>query len=193
MDETIAYFTKLPDEAHWTVAGCGYMRERAPRHQKTDVISRLWCKQREYARFLCETDTDRKTRPVPQKIQFPNKPNPATQASRGHVHLTACPRGHMTHDFLACDAQSECWARDTVSDSTSCWAGDGGRTASGSCAASLTPLPPSFPCSSGWGEVPYTLVCDHRADCSDDSDEQFCVFPPCDGKTEFDCGNGQVR
>ena len=29
------------------------------------------------------------------------------------------------------------------------------------------------------GCVPYTLVCDHRLDCADGSDEDFCVFQPC--------------
>lgn len=36
--------------------------------------------------------------------------------------------------------------------------------------------------------VPYTLVCDFRPDCCDGSDEDFCQFSPCDGRTEIKCG-----
>nr|KAG5711570.1 hypothetical protein BaRGS_016752 [Batillaria attramentaria] len=42
-----------------------------------------------------------------------------------------------------------------------------------------TSLTEDFTCSSGEERVPYTLVCDFRQDCSDGSDESFCVFQPC--------------
>nr|KAG5699356.1 hypothetical protein BaRGS_008264 [Batillaria attramentaria] len=41
--------------------------------------------------------------------------------------------------------------------------------------------------------VPYTLVCDHRSDCNDDSDEDFCVFPPCDPLLHFMCGKHELQ
>ena len=37
-------------------------------------------------------------------------------------------------------------------------------------------------------EVSYSLLCDFRQDCTDDSDESFCYHPPC---TAFTCRNGQ--
>ena len=85
----------------------------------------------------------------------------------------------MTHEMFACDAPSACWV-DAVTNSRS-------------CRSSLQPLPPSFTCTTGQYDVPYTLVCDHRPDCKDSSDESFCDFPSCDPITQFDCGNGEVR
>ena len=84
-----------------------------------------------------------------------------------------CPKGHVTHSFLLCDLKSYCWAETHVS-----------------CDASLAPLPPMFECSKGADRVPYTLVCDHRPDCSDGEDEHFCVFPPC---PQWTCDNRQVN
>ena len=78
-----------------------------------------------------------------------------------------CPKGHTTHTFLACDMISECWPEESRS---------GSGSARGVCSAPLTPLPPSFACRGRGGHVPYTLVCDHRPDCFDGSDEDFCVF-----------------
>ena len=43
-----------------------------------------------------------------------------------------------------------------------------------------------FQCRDNGGCVPYTLVCDHRQDCADGSDEDFCVFQPCD-ETQMAC------
>nr|KAG5710982.1 hypothetical protein BaRGS_013716 [Batillaria attramentaria] len=50
---------------------------------------------------------------------------------------------------------------------------------------------PSLPEMNEIEHVPYTLVCDHRSDCKDDSDEDFCVFPPCDPFLQYHCGDKQ--
>ncbi|XP_025079160.1 uncharacterized protein LOC112555144 [Pomacea canaliculata] len=84
-----------------------------------------------------------------------------------------CPANHFTHVFLACDVTSNCWSKT-----------DG---ATYSCSPPLTSLPPLFECADVQQSVPYTLVCDHRADCLDGSDENFCVFPPCDLDSPFQC------
>ena len=47
---------------------------------------------------------------------------------------------------------------------------------------------PSFLCSNSVQYVPYTLLCDHRQDCADNSDEDFCQFRPCSGTTPLQCG-----
>ncbi|KAK7487219.1 hypothetical protein BaRGS_00021571 [Batillaria attramentaria] len=99
----------------------------------------------------------------------------ASQSPRG---LTLCPAQHRTHLFLACDSGSACWVD--------------GYGASASCAAPMTPLPPSFTCRNRIESVPYTLVCDHRSDCSDGSDEDFCQYPSCNPLTQFSCGGKQV-
>ncbi|KAL8624321.1 hypothetical protein ACOMHN_044752 [Nucella lapillus] len=96
------------------------------------------------------------------------------------VSIAECIAGHVTHEFLACDIASHCLAS---------------RQSGGgfSCPTELDPPPPSFLCGNEWQEVAYTLVCDHRDDCSDRSDERFCVFPPCPQHSTFDCGDRQVR
>ena len=98
------------------------------------------------------------------------------------IKAVVCPSGHLTHDFLSCDSRSACWAAasDVRGGARSPW-----------CLAPLRPLPPSFPCSNGAGTVPYSLVCDHRPDCSDSSDETFCDFPPC-ARDMWQCDNLQV-
>ena len=147
------------------------------------------CYTESHARYLCETlasnswVVDNTTAHI---IKFPEPP--AMPLDIHSVRTASCPEGHVIHEFLACDAQSSCWARVDVL----CQASRDDDSVA-FCGAALTPLPPSFPCSNGRGEVPYTLVCDHRPDCSDSSDEKFCVFLPCDVMTQFDCGNQQVR
>ena len=34
----------------------------------------------------------------------------------------------------------------------------------------------------------YSMVCDHRPQCGDGSNESFCVFPPCSDTTPMQCG-----
>ena len=103
-----------------------------------------------------------------------------------------CPRSHWTHSFLACDIMSACWARRDVikySQERMTW----GIPASSTCPPPLTSLPPYFRCLNDVDHVPYTMVCDYRQDCSDNSDEDFCLFPPCEGSFHFQCHNKQVH
>ncbi|XP_076464779.1 uncharacterized protein LOC143296633 [Babylonia areolata] len=89
-----------------------------------------------------------------------------------------CPSGHVTQTFMACDVKSVCWANQ-IDASTE------------ACDYHVTPPPPSMECMNGVDHVPYTLVCDHRPDCSDNSDENFCVFPSCRVLGKFQCSNKQ--
>uniref|UniRef100_A0A8B9LU25 Low-density lipoprotein receptor-related protein 2 n=1 Tax=Astyanax mexicanus TaxID=7994 RepID=A0A8B9LU25_ASTMX len=50
--------------------------------------------------------------------------------------------------------------------------------------------PTVFTCGNGRC-VPYHYRCDHYNDCGDNSDEEGCVFRPCDPDTEFTCNNGR--
>ncbi|PVD34542.1 hypothetical protein C0Q70_05817 [Pomacea canaliculata] len=42
---------------------------------------------------------------------------------------------------------------------------------------------PNFACIDGIRTLPFTLVCDHRYDCLDNSDEEFCVHRQCSDST----------
>ena len=90
---------------------------------------------------------------------------------------SVCPSSHVTHDFLSCDLQSACWAHFASSVIF--------------CESPLLPVPPMFACLDQIERVPYPLVCDHRPDCRDHSDEDFCIFPNCSG-VSFQCGTKQV-
>ena len=95
-----------------------------------------------------------------------------------------CPDGHVTHAFLVCDVQSACWQDRQESVESEVW----GVPSTASCPAPMTSLPAMFTCSSGGQRVSYSMVCDHRPQCGDGSDESFCVFPPCSDTTPLQCG-----
>ena len=86
--------------------------------------------------------------------------------------LATCPNGHVTHDFLSCDPATDCFAETYVD---TCETENGGVIA-------------PFTCEDGVQTVAFTLVCDHRQDCRDGSDEDRCVFEACEG---FLCDNTQ--
>lgn len=115
------------------------------------------------------------------------------------VRVVECPSGHLTHEFLACDLKSSCFARRhntaTAEEGLDRHRPD---TIAVKCDVPLTPLPPSFPCRDGKESIPYTLLCDHRHDCFDGSDEDFCDFRKsnmsaftCEKNTSFICGRSQ--
>ena len=118
--------------------------------------------------------------------------NTTTVRDTTHWGAVVCSSGHVTHTFLACDVSAFCWAgRDvTFSLLPEFWA----LPTSQSCPTpqSMTSLPPSFPCGSEEQRVPYSLVCDHRRDCADGSDETFCTFRPCQWQSQVQCLNKQV-
>ena len=110
---------------------------------------------------------------------------------RQQWNMVTCPKGHVTHVFLACDISTTCWAKSDVTFSLhpKTWA----LPLPQSCPAQLgVTSPPSFPCDSDEWRVPYSLVCDHRHDCQDSSDEKFCKFTPCSWQSQFQCLNMQV-
>ena len=90
-----------------------------------------------------------------------------------NVRVVQCPSGHVTRDFLSCDIQGQCGAREYM---TSCH--------SGSVTIAM------FVCERSRESVHYTLVCDHIQHCEDNTDEGFCQFSPCP-MSLFQCQNGQ--
>ena len=130
------------------------------------------CGLHEGKAFICEKQLKVDS---PTRLQIPVLTrNEEIQVSS----YSMCPAGHVTRKFLSCDLQAACLWYHTSSMLF--------------CGSSLLPPPPMFKCSSEMEQVPYPLVCDHRPDCRDFSDENFCVFRSCSGKS-FHCGNKQVR
>jgi hypothetical protein len=119
-----------------------------------------------------------------------------------HVSFVQCPKGHLTHAFLAADPQAYCWPLDTDLHGSfgqvlflhrgddSLLAGTQASAVSESENKGRVVVPPMFSCDNGEQEVLYTLLCDHRSDCGDSSDEDFCVFRPCVGGT-LECNDGR--
>lgn len=95
------------------------------------------------------------------------------------VAWQVCPRGYFVHEFLSCDARSNCLLEDGSSPLL--------------CLEKLNSSQRFFACDNGFQYLPYTWVCDHSTDCADKSDENFCVFQDCTSEKPFTCGNGQVN
>ncbi|XP_025085565.1 G-protein coupled receptor GRL101-like [Pomacea canaliculata] len=160
-DGAVTYWIPLPIYSN-RKESCSYYS-----FQDNNYIAMTHCYRHIIDKFPCEIASDSSF----QKVEMPR---PASDIwTKNHV---TCPSQHVTHTFLACDVRSDCWEEryDT----------------SWSCSAPVVPVPPAFTCDSGAERVPYTLVCDHRADCSDRSDEDFCQFPACN-VDDFHCDNGQ--
>ena len=87
--------------------------------------------------------------------------------------IVQCPSGHVTRDFLSCDAQGQCGAKESV---TSCH--------------SQNVTVPMFVCERSHESLHYTLVCDHIQHCADNTDEDFCHYSPCP-TSRSRCKNGQ--
>ena len=158
-------------------ADCSLLKRVKTPSEESDFLSVGNCEKNLTDSFVCEKDLTEdagRAEDASEKIHI----GPVDWLGSGS-HVT-CPTGHMTLTFLACDVQSACWASHMDSQASS-------------CGAALMPLPPSFTCMNGVERVPYTLVCDHRSDCSDNSDENFCVFLSCPLQGKFQCTNKQVR
>ena len=87
--------------------------------------------------------------------------------------MVQCPSGHVTRDFLSCDTQGQCGAKESV---TSCH--------------SQNVTVPMFVCERSHETLHYTLVCDHIQHCADNTDEDFCQYSPCPTPSGG-CKNGQ--
>ena len=159
---------------------CGRMKD------VTEPIKIKSCVQKPHEKdllhFLCETHTALDTEAV--------GPIQLAKDLTGNLSVSGivCPDAHQTHTFLACDVKSACWANGHgVVDNRHLPSIE-------QCPTPLELFSPLFKCVSHSQLVPYTLVCDHRHDCHDYSDEDFCVFQPCSGQTVIPCStSSQVR
>ena len=145
------------------------------------------CNLRSRLYYLCEFDISRDKHAFDKKSQALLPDRLIANMTEYPTGRVMCPEGHMTHSQFACEAQTFCFAgrRQVPVDLT-------GSPADASCPAPLKPLPPYFRCQGRLQVVAYTVVCDHRQDCADSSDEDFCVFPACRPGSDIMCDNGQV-
>ena len=126
--------------------------------------------------FLCEvTNIVAHVEPLSFHLNATTNHSVSNATSPTALRLAVCPSREMTFTFLAC--QHTCWAK--------------GYGTVYTCHAPVTPAPPMFLCSDEVERVSHSVLCDHRPDCSDSSDEDFCVFPTC-GLGEVSCGMKQV-
>ena len=99
-----------------------------------------------------------------------------------------CPSGHVTYAFFACHWQSRCGSDvfQTPCSHSSLTVSPAGRKLA---AGHVVHLTATFQCVSKKEQIPFSFVCDFTTDCSDRSDEDFCVHDRlCPG---FTCSSGQ--
>ncbi|XP_076435809.1 uncharacterized protein LOC143275521 [Babylonia areolata] len=176
-DGTVANYLHLVPEPDMTCAAMHYGRSTSA--DRAAPLTSVHCTRAYRAQVLCEGEKGKRSDWPLSSVGVPAL-SPASHLEWRRVkgklvnRLIACPNGHMTHAFLACDVASACFAEDHVT-----------------CSAPLTPLPPMYRCACADERVSYTSVCDHRKDCQDNSDEEFCVFPACTGAAWFPCSSYQ--
>ncbi|KAL8566968.1 hypothetical protein ACOMHN_059768 [Nucella lapillus] len=152
---------------------CGVLSEWKTKHRYLFTP----CNNHVHAAAVCElpsvSDPPTGTR-QPPTLPLLN----TTSVSR--VPLMACPLQHLTHELLFCDQKSLCQSLEK-----------GGHWFKTACNVQATgPRQPYFSCGILEDFVPFSLVCDFRVDCVSGRDEDFCVYPACQGNTR-NCGNGQ--
>ena len=132
-------------------------------------------------RFFCEMPIPSNDSTPSQSVEFSLDKDSSLAFQPNKQLVVICPKGHVTHAFLSCDYKSHC--RQTV-----CYFIRGVTTTVVSAAHRSADAVVMFSCSSGDTELSYSLLCDFRQDCADNSDESFCHHPTC---TELACTNGQ--
>ena len=115
-----------------------------------------------------------------------------SQTTAKNLGLVHCQGSHLIHDFLLCSSESRCGVDSvkshcsiSVKDSRWFLKSEGNKN---EYVFNIV----LFTCESKRATIPYTLVCDFRQDCSDETDENFCTHESCGevGK-QFRCRNGQ--
>ena len=116
---------------------------------------------------------------------LPELNNSAQSVSQRHRTFVKCPANHVVHDFLSCDAESYCEgdqfpARcDLLVVSAAANQDMLFHTERNSSKPRDSHLKDKtfvemYKCLEYGGTIPYTLVCDFRKDCIDNSDEKYC-------------------
>ena len=132
---------------------------------------------------MCEKSAVQEEAFVSKSVQFSLVTNSLFSFQLFRHSLVICPQGHVTHAFLSCDPKSRCgqskcnFYKETrlIVEVVS-------------AAQHSADTVAMYSCSSVDTELSYSLLCDFRQDCADNSDESFCHHPACEG---FACTSGQ--
>ena len=122
---------------------------------------------------ICEFGKQNAQSFIESRVKLASSISVGIEEAVWNVSVVQCLSGHVTRDFLSCDARSQCGAKESM---TSCH--------SGSVTIAM------FVCERSHEAVDYTLLCDHIQHCEDNTDESFCRFSPC-SISEFRCQTGQ--
>ncbi|KAL8602214.1 hypothetical protein ACOMHN_022727 [Nucella lapillus] len=196
-DQTVAYVPHLfitppgPTTSCFSVRHIHYAGVRYPSPKSCVDLN-------DKTSYICEQRNDDTTTATGKKsvhLQLnESAANVAFLMKSSKVSLMQCPSRHYSHVSTACDVNSDCWAsrsrRVVYRQESSAW----GFPDWGTCQIPLSGqylLPPSFVCEKGVEGVPYSMVCDHKQDCTDNSDEDFCVYLDCYQLNLFQCRNKQ--
>ena len=136
-----------------------------------------------YDKFVCEKRAVHEDVFVSPSADFSPGPKSPVTFQQTRQTLVICPEGHVTHAFLSCDWKSRCGQTVCYFVTKTSYILEA--SSADHLAAATVAL---YSCSSGNTDVSYSLLCDFRQDCADNSDESFCYHPPCTG---FTCTNGQ--
>ncbi|KAK7487373.1 hypothetical protein BaRGS_00021335, partial [Batillaria attramentaria] len=154
-DQTMAYYINILEQK-LSKPTCAYILP-----VDGDMLQPVACGAPLYVRFLlCEKD---KVFNKTSIVQFSGLNEDNMAGFWNHVAVTVCPEGHMTRTFLSCDASTHCGVSKPLM----------------ACPTQHSGEIPMFVCDNGVQTLHYTLVCDHRQDCVDGSDESFCEFASC--------------
>ncbi|KAL8570306.1 hypothetical protein ACOMHN_011327 [Nucella lapillus] len=159
-DESLAYFVHLKGEH--VFPSCAALPWGWDNYSIT-----FPCDEATNADFICEYESNRSKKILNREIQFPVLSYSEKKYGFDNVTVVLCPEGHLTHDFLSCDPSTHCQKHQYVA-----W-----------CHTTHGGSMPTFACENGIRTLPFTLVCDHRPDCLDNSDEEFCVHKQCADST----------
>ena len=133
--------------------------------------------------FVCEKTANKAALFVSQAVDVSADLQPHLAFQQSRQTLVTCLNGHVTHAFLSCDRKSRCGQVicHFIKERTN-------PTEAISAAELSVDTVAMYSCTSDGTEVSYTLLCDFRQDCADNSDESFCHHPAC---KRFVCTNGQ--
>ena len=143
------------------------------------------------SRCICQNEYNKTNYDVTH-ARIPTPKPAVSKLAAKQLGLVPCPGGHFTHDFLRCYVESRCGVRVSrsycsVSVRESRWS-----SVSGAMNDFDRFSVAMFTCASKTLTIPYSLVCDIRDDCLDQSDESFCVRSrSCGGDKSYLCKNGQ--
>ena len=185
-DKTVIYHSLKKISVHYTGEKlCFTFHNLVKRNWRLEHIP---CSFNDFMRSnlpsTCEFMLD-KVSHVYSRTQLTQLPNISFEVTNRTHHLTRCANGQATHAFLSCGPHNTCIQKPL----SSCTFSELFRNTN---SAGWTDVPvtavPEFSCDASDTKLSYTLVCDFRPDCDDDSDESFCQHPSCDA---FTCTSGQ--